>query len=394
MRVGVVTGIFPPDIGGPATFIPALGAGLVERGHRVEVVTYSDTVRESAAPAGEPAGAAGTWPFRVTRIARGSRLRRVHAVGAVLRMAFRSDVLFANGLVETAALAGRLAGRPWVVKIVGDFAWERARNQRLTTQAFTAFQEKPHPGLIARWQRRRNAALRCAAAVMVPSEFLRTVIEGWGIGRPVRVIPNGVDEWFVRAAEQTNVDELRRAHTLPARFLLYGGRLTNWKGCDTLIRLLSDLRDDVALVIVGDGPELEALVGIAGRQKLVDRVHFLPRMGRGALAGLMRAASCVVLNSGYEGHPHVLLEAMAVGTPVAAAAECGTPELVRDGDNGLLFDKDNAPQMREALMRVLDDAALRRRLVAGGRETAARYPWTATLDRTEKLLMEVARRRS
>ena len=388
MRVGLVTGIFPPDIGGPATFIPALGAGLVERGHGVEVVTFSDSAR-----------AAGGWPFPVRRIGRASRLRHVRAVGAILRMAQRSDVLFVNGLVEAAMLANRFARRPCVVKVVGDSAWERARNRGLTTQAFTAFQEKRHPGVIACWQRRRNAALRRATAVTVPSEFLRTVVESWGIGRPVRVIPNGVDESFVHAAETAvaeaaNLDEARRAHNLPARFLLYAGRLTNWKGCDTLIRALPELPEDVALVIVGDGPELKALVGITGRQKLVERVRFLPPVGRTALAALMRAAACVVLNSGYEGQPHVLLEAMAVGAPVAAAAECGTPELVRDGENGLLFEKDNAPQIRDALRRVLDDAALRRRLIAGGLATAVRYPWLATLDRTEKLLMELAGRQS
>ena len=106
----------------------------------------------------------------------------------------------------------------------------------------------------------------------------------------------------------------------------------------------------------------------------------------------MRLASCVVLNSGYEGHPHVVLEAMAVGTPVAAAAECGTPELVQHDENGLLFDKDNSPQIVEAVSRVLDDAHLRQRLVDNARHTAQRFAWSATAERTEALLHELAGR--
>jgi glycosyltransferase involved in cell wall biosynthesis len=382
MHVGLVTGIFPPDIGGPATFIPALGTGLVERGHSVEVVTYSDAAR----PPGE-------WPFRVTRIRRASRVRRAQAVAAILRMAVRADVLLVNGLLEATTLANRVARRACAVKLVGDFAWERARNVGLTTQAFVAFQEGEHGVPIPRWQRERNRSLRRATALIVPSQFLRGVVEAWGTGRSVHVIPNGITEDFVRAADVADLDAVRAHHGLPQRFLLYAGRLTNWKGCDTLIRVLPKLSEDVALVIVGGGPERAALGSIAERLRLGERVRFLPPTDRAGMAPLLRVASCLVLNSGYEGHPHVVLEAMAVGTPVIGAAECGTAELVHDGENGLLFEKDNVPQLVAAIARVLDDAALRERLVAGGRATAQRFPWSATLDRTEALLQQLVGRR-
>lgn len=383
MRVGLVTGIFPPDIGGPATYIAALGAGLVERGHVVEVVTYSD-VR----------GRRSDWPFRVTRVPRSSRARRAHAVLQIARLTARSDVLLVAGLVEAATIANAVARRPCAARVVGDSAWERARNRGLTTQEFTAFQRAEHSRPIARWQRVRTRCLRRARAVIVPSEFLRSVVVGWRAGERAHVIPNGVTDEFLRAAEAADLDALRAAHDLPERFLLYAGRLTNWKGCDTLVRVLSKLPDDVALVLVGDGPERAALGGIAERLHVRDRVRFLPPAGQATVGGLMRLASCFVLNSGYEGHPHVVLEAMALGTPVAAAAECGTAELVRDGENGLLFEKDNSPQIVEALARVLDEATLRQRLVDGGHATARLYPWSATLDRTEALLNELAGKRT
>lgn len=383
MRVGLVTGIFPPDIGGPATFISALGTGLAERGHTVEVVTYADAPRSR-----------DERPFRVRRIRRGSRTRRAHAVAAIARTALRADVLLVNGLLEAATIANRVARRPCAMKVVGDLAWERARNGGLTSQEFVAFQHGEHTGLIARWQRRRNRSLRRATVLIVPSEFLRTVVEDWNVGRPIHVIPNGVAADFVRAADAADLDALRVAHGLPQRFLLYAGRLTNWKGCDTLIRMLPKLPEDIGLAIVGDGPERDALGAIARRLRLDERVRFLPPADRASMAGLLRLASCLVLNSGYEGHPHVVLEAMAVGTPVAAAAECGTPELVRDGENGLLFQKDNTPQLIEALRRILDDESARKRLVEGGTATARHHPWCATLDRTEALLENLVRQRT
>jgi len=382
MRVGLVTGIFPPDIGGPATYVAALCTALVEQGHAVEVVTYSDG-----------RGRRSDWPFRVTRIPRRSRTRRAHAVLQIARLAARSDVLLVAGLVEATTIANAVARRPCAVRVVGDTAWERARNRGLTTQEFTAFQRAEHSGPIPRWQRVRTRCLRRARAVIVPSEFLRTVVAGWGVGAHIHVIPNGVTDEFLRAAAMADLDALRAAHALPQRFLLYAGRLTNWKGCDTLVRVLPKLPDDLGLVIVGDGPERTALGAIAERMHVADRVRFLPPAGRATVGGLLRLASCLVLNSGYEGHPHVVLEAMALGTPVAAAAECGTAELVRDDENGLLFEKDNAPQIVEALVRLLDDATLRQRLVENARSTAHRFPWSATADRTEALLHELTGRR-
>jgi len=380
MHVGLVTGIFPPDIGGPATFIATLGTSLVERGHTVEVVTYADAPHVPH-----------EWPFRVTRIQRGSKTRRAQAIFAVLRMALRADVLLVNGLLEATTIANSVARCPCAVKIVGDLAWERARNQELTTQEFLSFQARKHAGRIAQWQRRRNRCLRRATAVVVPSDFLRTVVEAWGIRRPIHVIPNGVDDAFVRAADAANLDELRARHRLPQRVLAYAGRLTNWKGCDTLVRVLPHLPEDVGLVIVGDGPERAALLALVERLHLAERVRFLPPMERARVAGLLRLASCFVLNSGYEGHPHVVLEAMAVGTPVAAADECGTPEVVRHDENGLLFQKDNSPQLVEALRRILDDEPARKRLIEGGTRTARHYAWSATVERTETLLNKLAR---
>jgi len=162
------------------------------------------------------------------------------------------------------------------------------------------------------------------------------------------------------------------------------------KNLEALVEIFAD-RDDVRLVIVGDGPERAALLALVERLHLAERVRFLPPMERARVAGLLRLASCFVLNSGYEGHPHVVLEAMAVGTPVAAADECGTPEVVRHDENGLLFQKDNSPQLVEALRRILDDEPTRKRLIEGGTRTARHYAWSATVERTETLLNKLAR---
>ena len=128
----LVTDIFPPDIGGPATFIPALGTALVEAGHRVTVVCRADDPR---APLRE------AWPFRLLRTPRrGGASRRPRLLWTLWREARRHDVVFSNGLERATAWACRAGGRSYTVKVVGDLAWERARGEGLTELSLDEFQ--------------------------------------------------------------------------------------------------------------------------------------------------------------------------------------------------------------------------------------------------------------
>ena len=114
MKALIVTGIWPPDPGGPASHAPALAGFLHDRRHRVEVVTTADS-----APA--PREYAVHWAPR------SSVLRHVRAALLVRRSAAHSDVVYATSMLRRAALGAALARRPLVVKLVSDEVFERAR---------------------------------------------------------------------------------------------------------------------------------------------------------------------------------------------------------------------------------------------------------------------------
>ncbi len=117
MRILVITGIFPPDIGGPATYVPEMAKGLQERGHDVSVVTTS-----------EP-----EWldldnnehPFPVYRMNRRIHLglRSLHFARTIYHHAKKADVVLANGILPEAAVGSFLARKPIIQKIVGDPTW-------------------------------------------------------------------------------------------------------------------------------------------------------------------------------------------------------------------------------------------------------------------------------
>jgi glycosyltransferase involved in cell wall biosynthesis len=114
MRVLVVTGIFPPDIGGPATYVPTIAAALAEWGHEVVVVTLSNDLDHDD----------HRYGFRVVRLPRklAKPWRVLRAIGTIWRLGRKADVLFVNGLALESVLANMALRKPLVMKVVGDLA--------------------------------------------------------------------------------------------------------------------------------------------------------------------------------------------------------------------------------------------------------------------------------
>jgi glycosyltransferase involved in cell wall biosynthesis len=145
-----------------------------------------------------------------------------------------------------------------------------------------------------------------------------------------------------------------------ARVLLAVARLTDQKGIDIAIRALAELPDDTVLVVLGDGPERAALVRLARELGLERRVFLLGRVPDvGAWLG---RATLLVHPARWEGFGLAVLEAMLAGLPVVATNVSALPELVVDGESGVLV----APDSPEALARGIASALETPQLGAGG----------------------------
>jgi glycosyltransferase involved in cell wall biosynthesis len=375
VKLLLATGIFPPDIGGPATYVPALSAALSARGHQVTVVTASDAMDH------DDRG----YPFRVVRIPRGMNkaLRFAHTVRTLRRLGRDADVWFVNGFFLEAVVAGAGSGRPMLQKVVGDLAWERGRVMGWVSDGFDTFQAKRYPGRVGALQRLRSFWTRRADTVLVPSHYLAGTVRGWGVDPArIRVIYNAVEA----------LPGLRPApRPLPTPFTVCTvARLVPWKHVDRIIQVLAPW-PDAGLVVVGDGPDRAALEARARELGSADRVHFAGQRDKRGVQELLSACDAFVLNSSYEGLPHIVVEAMQLGVPVVATAVGGTPEVVRDGHTGLLVPVGDDAALGRALGALRDDPALRTRLAAGARAAAARaHGFDAMVDRTEALLRSLA----
>ncbi len=376
MNVLIVSGIWPPDVGGPASHAPDVAAFLLERGHRVDVVTTA-----AAPPAAQP--------YPVHWVSRSLPKGAIHVRGAVevARRARAADVVYTTGTFGRSASGSFAARTPYVIKLTADPAFERARRRGMVGGNVDEFQHRSHGPAIAALRLARDLELRGAAHVFTPSAYLRELAVSWGVpAARVSVLPNPAPP----LPELRPRDELKRELGLNGATLAFAGRLTAQKSLGVALEAVAGA-DGVQLVIAGDGDERVPLERRVAELGLSDRVRFVGPQPRDRVVELFRAADASILSSSWENFPHTVVEALAVGTPVLATAAGGVAEVVQDGVNGLLVPVGDARALGEAVRRYFGDAELRDRLRAAAAPSVAEYAPERVFGRLEDVLLRVAR---
>ncbi len=254
----LVTGIFPPDIGGPATYVPQIAKALIERGHSVTVITLSDRLHQDDS----------LYPFPIIRLQRQifKPWRWLQTVLKIIELGSQSNKLFVNGLAMEAVLANLLLRKPMVQKVVGDMAWERSSYKGWVEDSFEDFQQQRYGLKLEGLKWLRSWWTRQADDILVPSRYLGKWVEGWGVAKDkVSVIYNALEI-------ASNIQPAAVALKTPLKVVTVA-RLVTWKHIDRLMAVVAQLAN-VGLVIVGDGPERWHLEEQRRELAMTDRVYF------------------------------------------------------------------------------------------------------------------------
>ena len=366
MKVVIVSGIWPPDVGGPASHAPEVAAFLRARRHDVEVVITADS---------EPA----PEPYPVHWVSRSLRpgVRHAAVVKLLAGLARHANVVYTTGMLGRSSL-GALVGRtPFVTKLTADPAYERARRWGLSDGSLEQFQLTPGAKTLP-LRLTRDLDVRRAAHVVTPSEYLRELAIGWGVRADrVTLLPNPTPP----VSGLPPHEELRKQFGLTGPTLVFAGRLTAQKSLDLGIEAAR--RAGVDLVIAGDGPDREALEALGyGR--------FLGALPRQKVLELFRAGDASLLSSSWENFPHTVVEALAVGTPVIATRTGGVAEVLEDGVNGLLVEPGDVEALTAAIDRFFLDPALAGVLTENAVESVADYAPDRVYGRLERILIAAA----
>lgn len=365
------TGIFPPAIGGPSLVVERLANELTKREYKCSVLTFGE--KDSS-----------ERNYQVERVLFSNKAARsIKLYRKTFKLAKEADIIYAfdtytNGF--TAALAAKKLKKPLILRFTGDSAWEYAFNFGKTKDDILAFQKKPQRFVVKLKIKRRNFILKTANKIVTDCEFLKKVLKEIGIDeKKIKVINNAVEQ-----VEENNSAPKEKS-------ILTMARLVPWKGIDTLIELMPAIKKRVPkakLVIAGDGPERKSLEKLA-KETGADSIVFAGKVVDPVKKQkLFQNADIFALNTFYEGMSNSILEAMASGKAIITTNQGGNPELI-NGKNGILVDYNNAEQIESAIIELLSNSELSKKLSENARETSKKYTWDALLEKNIEVIKKI-----
>ena len=355
LKILIATGIYPPDIGGPATYAKML---VDNWGADAAVLTYTSALRKIPKP-----------------------FRQLIYLWKTWSQAARADAIYSLSPLGTGVATmwvARWRRKPFFVRVVGDRVWEDAINHGKTSLLIGDFQKTKRG-----WRQRLQVKVcQRARAVIVPSAYLKRLVHGWGIApEKIHVVANAVD----LVVEPLSKEEARTALGIHGKIILSAGRLVPWKGFRMLIKLmpkLLKLNPFSRLIIVGEGPDREHLTAMIKNLNLQQKVFMAGKKTSSELTRHLRAADLFVLNTSYEGFSHQILEAMAAGVPVVTTNVGGNPELVHQGENGFMVKYNDEFNLIEAVKTLWSNAELREHFANEGKKTASQYTVETMMTKT------------
>ncbi len=389
MKILIITGTFRPGASGPSTYLYNLCNILINKGHRVGIITYGKLQNEEKEKK-------ENYPFPIKRISRRYPLplRLISFFYNILSIGRHYDLLYVNDYGLPATFANFFLRKPLVMKIVGDFAWEYSIRKGLVklSQDIDEFQKKNFGFKVWFFKKLQRFYAKRAKKIIAPSKYFKGIISGWGVPKEkINVIYNAVD--IQRYTLKDSKEEARRQLNLDpkAKIILTVARLAPWKGIDKVIRVLPKILKEipeVKYIVIGEGnrANLEKLVK---SYKIKDKIIFAGRIAYSEMPYWFKSADVLVLYSGYEGFSHVILEAMAAGIPAIVSKKGGNPEAIDDEVNGLFIPMNKNEELKKAIIKVLNNQEFSQKLVRGGKEKIKKFNWDNLVKQTLEVFENV-----
>jgi glycosyltransferase involved in cell wall biosynthesis len=338
MNILITVGIFPPDIGGPAVFVPKIAKHLENQGHEIQIICLADDLSVD-----------NEDQLSVRRIKRSTNLllRWIKTFFLIVTYGRNSDVIFVNGLGIEAAIANIFLRKRIVRKIVGDPVWERFYNKNKTKKNFDDFQKINFSWNIGIQKLLRNWSINSSEIIITPSTHLKQFVNDLGSINNVLKINNGIEI----------IDLGREAEPNKINNLLVNSRLVVQKNIDLVIEAFSILNDSrLKLEIIGEGSEFQRLNELITNLEIQNNVKLLGKVDNNSISKYLEKSQLFIQASDYEGLPHSILEAINYEIPVLSTEAGGCKDLLHNGDRGFIISSPpNKYQIAESINFIINN---------------------------------------
>jgi len=334
MKVVIASGTYPPELGGMATFVENFARRLHAQGIEVSVVAHG---KEDSSV---------SQPFLVRTVRRGRFvfMRYLRYLLVLFAHAKKSDLVYAQDLVSSglpAACVSLLVRKQLVIRLGGDFLWEKRVEQGKTQAPLRIYYEQSKDAIEQFYLMLYRFVLSRARLIIFNTEFQA------GLYR----------RYFKIAADKISVVNnpfvtVSIPRSEVKKRIVYAGRFIQLKNIELLLKAYAQLSPQARLVLIGEGPRHDQLAASASALGIADRIDILPPMNREALLRYLAASQLAVVPSLTELNPNLVLESLSVGTPVLLSSENGLPPTVRQHVQE--FDPTSISSLREALREALD----------------------------------------
>ncbi len=351
LSILIATPMLPPRLGGPAIYASALSKEFARRGNRVSIISFDSYLR---------------FP---------SGIRHCLYFFALLRKAARTDILFSldsTSVGVPALLVSIIFRIPLVVRVEGDFLWERyvERTHRdITLHGF--YWSLPSLSLKERFILfASRMVLRRASSLVCSSEWRKAIVAG-----SMQIPPGNIaiiqNAWRTQAKMGSSAR--KKKHTV-----LWAGRMLYLKNLRRLSRAFAEVnKEGWELCFVGDGPDQRGVEKyIKGHN--IPSVRFVSALDREGLLDEMASASVFILPSFSDVGPNVIVESLSAGTPCIMTKESGYAELLRE--SVLLIDPFDERDIQEKIRRYMEDDSLRTTHLRMGQRIVSSRGWKEAAD--------------
>ncbi len=337
MNILITTGIYPPDVGGPARFVPLIAEKLSNK-NNVKVITLSEKLSNF-----------DKTDYQVIRIVRRQNkiIRFFKTFFLIVKFGGKSDVIFINGLWLETYLANLFIRKNTIRKIVGDPAWEKYYSKYKVTEEFDEFQEKKYNFSIEFFKFLRNISIKSVNTIIVPSNHLSNFIKNIGFSGNLIKINNGTKK-------SVDIEKIYDENN----FLIVS-RLVRHKNIDLIIKSFNDLNKqdslDFKLNIIGEGPEFKKIRNLIEKFNLSDSISLVGSKFGNELEEYYKNSNYFLQISSYEGMPHSILEAMNHKLIVIASKFGGNYELIGNNEFGYIVESLETNHITYSIKKAIND---------------------------------------